>query len=106
MTDKIILRVFKRKIRKVLWEIWDPIGVNDNPDSYDEYDGYLGAVFVLLSHDASDDELIKYLCDVETERMLLPYRDNASFAPVLSALRDLRIYETLAEPGERAGGAT
>ena len=29
-------------------DVWDPIGVKDEPNAQDEYDGYLGGVYELL----------------------------------------------------------
>lgn len=36
---------------------WDPIGVKDEPNAADEYDGYLGDILLLLKHNASVEEI-------------------------------------------------
>jgi hypothetical protein len=36
-------------------DVWDPIGVKDEPNAQDEYDGYLG-VYELLVSGASDED--------------------------------------------------
>jgi len=48
-------------IRRVFLEVWDPIGVSDEPNAQDEYDGYIGRVFELLTTGGSDTEIVEYL---------------------------------------------
>jgi hypothetical protein len=49
------------EIRRVFLEIWDPIGINDEPNAQDEYDGYIGRVFELLVTGGTDEQIIDYL---------------------------------------------
>jgi len=51
-------------IRKVLWEQWDPVGVNDTPEAFDEYDSYAGGIQSLLLRGASDAPRSFSTCDV------------------------------------------
>lgn len=47
---------------QVFVEIWDPIGVMDDPTwPRDEYDAYIGGMFELLTSHASNDEISQYL---------------------------------------------
>jgi len=39
-------------IGKVLWEDWDPIGVNEFPEANDEYNGYIPSIFRLAVENA------------------------------------------------------
>jgi hypothetical protein len=39
-------------VDKILWEDWDPIGVNDYGGSKDEYQGYISSIIKLLERDA------------------------------------------------------
>jgi hypothetical protein len=49
---------------------WDPIGVAGVPEAADEYDSYVGTVYVMMmDHSVSEDELAAYLFDVSTGRM-------------------------------------
>ena len=49
---------------------WDPIGVADVPEAADEYDGYVGTVYVMLMDQRAAKELIAaYLFDVATKHM-------------------------------------
>jgi hypothetical protein len=36
-----------KKIDEILWQDWDPIGINDMSDARDEYDGYVSQLFNL-----------------------------------------------------------
>jgi hypothetical protein len=52
-------------VRQVLMESWDPIGVRDFPGAQDEYDGYVGKVYVMLMDDrASSQAIAAYLHDI------------------------------------------
>ncbi len=91
MNDKANLRADKAKIRKVLMEIWDPIGINEYPEAQDEYDAYIGPVYVLLKRNALDSEIVHYLTEVETQRMGLPFRDKELLLPVVTSLKSLSL---------------
>jgi hypothetical protein len=78
-------RRIRMEIRRVFLEIWDPIGVRDEPRAQDEYDGYVGRAFELLVADATNDELAEYLNWI-VERMGM---DSSRSSPVdvIAALR-------------------
>jgi|SRR5580692_7192829 hypothetical protein len=69
--DKDASREIRSQIRRVLWEEWDPIGVNDTPETADEYDLYIGGVYRLLAQGASGADLIAFLGGIEIGRMEL-----------------------------------
>ena len=69
MYDKAKIRAAKLQIRRVFLEEWDPIGVRDEPNAQDEYDGYLGGVYELLARAATEDEIAAHLREIETVRM-------------------------------------
>jgi hypothetical protein len=48
MIGKYESRRIKVDIRHVLMDVWDPIGIKDEPKAQDEYDSYLGGVYGLL----------------------------------------------------------
>lgn len=56
-------------VRVVLWEDWDPIGVNDCPEAHDEYDSYVGGVCALLLSNADASRLRQHLAHIETVGM-------------------------------------
>lgn len=56
-------------IERILWEAWDPIGVNQYEEAYHEYFMYTAGLFGLLRHQASADEITRHLLQIETEAM-------------------------------------
>jgi hypothetical protein len=76
-------------IRRVFLEVWDPIGVSDEPNAQDEYDGYIGRAFELLVKGGSDEEIIEHLLWA-TERMGMD-GSRASLQAVTAALRQIPI---------------
>jgi len=61
LIDKTDSRRIRVEIRHVLLNVWDPIGVKDEPNAQDEYDGYIGRVYELLVSKAPQSELVDYL---------------------------------------------
>lgn len=41
-----------KAISQILWENWDPLGVNDNENIRDEYDSYVPKIVRLKMHGA------------------------------------------------------
>jgi len=75
------------EICRVLWEQWDPIGVNDEPDAFGEYDGYAGSLYGLLLRDASEEEIDQQLYTYETDNMGLRSLDKKERLAVVKSLR-------------------
>jgi hypothetical protein len=75
-------------IRRVLLDIWDPIGIRDEPNAQDEYDMYIGAISELLRRGASDGEIAKYLHHVAHDRMGF---DNAQIRDMDETVRALKL---------------
>jgi len=77
-------------------EEWDPIGVNDVPEAADEYDLYIGDVYELLAHGASNADMSAYLRNIEVDRMGMidgtgePLMTEAKRRVVVSSLINLR----------------
>ena len=88
---KKAFRIARPEIRRVLLEVWDPIGVKDEPRAQDEYDSYIGQIYGLLVKGASEQEIIEFLYHVETEQMGLPRHVQDSLLPVVHALRKIAI---------------
>lgn len=49
------------KVNKILWEEWDPIGVNDYGGPDDEYRGYVPSIIKLLEDNADESRIAKLL---------------------------------------------
>ena len=42
--EKYAARSVKQQIDRILWEVWDPIGVNKISPARDEYSGYVNKI--------------------------------------------------------------
>ncbi len=77
-------------IRHVLVFDWDPIGVMDDPDwPRDEYDSYIGHVYVMLARKESVESISRHLCFIEEKVMglgALPASARLNVAVKLKAI--------------------
>ena len=64
-TDKAIYSA----IDEVLWNNWDPIGINDHMDARDEYYSYIPEIFRLKVDKAGVEQIAKRLFEIEKTRM-------------------------------------
>jgi hypothetical protein len=69
MLEKYESRRIRVDIRHVLLDVWDPIGVRDEPHAQDEYDSYIGDIYEMLTKGAGDEKITDYLWWVVKERM-------------------------------------
>ncbi|NJM34875.1 MAG: hypothetical protein HC850_09410 [Rhodomicrobium sp.] len=61
------------RIRRVLLENWDPVGVGDNPNLRDEYDAYIPELIRILSDKSVvKQHIFSYLQGIEIDRMGIP----------------------------------
>jgi len=77
---------FTEGVDRILWEIWDPIGVNDTPEARDEYASYVPAITVLLRQNASDAEFLAFLQTTERETMGLRGSNKEHLMAVIAHL--------------------
>lgn len=73
-------------VRRILWETWDPIGVNHVPEASTEYDSYASTIVGMLSRSCSAHDLEHYLARLETDSMGLRPRPSSSRAAVVAHL--------------------
>jgi hypothetical protein len=85
--EKYPARGIKQKIDRILWEVWDPIGLNRISPARDEYSGYVNEVFQLLTSGASDHELAQHLLKIVHDRMELKAATVEDMKPTVTALR-------------------
>jgi len=90
MLSKQESRRVRVEIRHVLMKDWDPIGISNVPACADEYDTYIGHIYLILAEGGSDDRIKDYLRWVVRERMELP-PDEEAIARTAKALRDISI---------------
>ncbi|MGI9104344.1 MAG: hypothetical protein ACR2IF_18025 [Terriglobales bacterium] len=80
----------KQEISRILWEIWDPIGVNMEPAARDEYDGYVYGVFRLLLTKVPDNEVAEHLVKIAKDNMGLS-TSVSDMQPTIEALRKIKV---------------
>lgn len=61
----------RRRVDEVLYYVWDPIGVADEPFARAEYDSYVPKVLELLTSQDDPSPIATYLAGVISERMTL-----------------------------------
>jgi hypothetical protein len=59
-----------QKVDEILWNDWDPIGVNDVAPR-DEYQGYTPTIFNLIKKDADKETIAQKLLEFEIQNMEL-----------------------------------
>jgi hypothetical protein len=90
MIDKAQSRQVRAEVRRVLLRTWDPIGIQDEPNAQNEYDGYIGRTYELLVGGAPDSELIDYLFWAVHEHMGLDAA-REDMLPTLAELRKIKL---------------
>jgi hypothetical protein len=89
--DKYESRRIRVQIRHVLLNTWDPIGVKDEPNAQDEYDGYIGRLYELLTSNGSDAELTEYLYWAVHDHMGFDRATRPDMAATVDALRKIAL---------------
>ncbi len=86
------VRTVQEKVRRLLLDEWDPIGVKDVPEAQDEYDAYVGPLYARIISKRGSFPIVQYLLEVETSRMGLKARksplDLETLAQKLAAFVD------------------
>ena len=79
-----------RGIDEILWNDWDPIGINLLPSSRDEYQNYIPVIFRMVMKSVSIQDLEEYLDDVVRNRMGLRSikKSNQPVAKKIIALKN------------------
>lgn len=62
-------QILHMKIKEVLMQDWDPIGIQSIPEAQDEYDGYVPTIYAMLISRKPVNDVFQYLLWIETERM-------------------------------------
>ena len=89
--EKTESRRIRVLIRHVLLEVWDPIGVKDEPNAQDEYEGYIGKLYDLLVSHADDSQFIDRLHWAVHDHMGLDAASKSDMAPTVEALKKIRL---------------
>ncbi len=80
--------IFKT-IDEILWNDWDPIGVNDSGVGRDEYQNYVSGIFKLVMEGADKVKIANRLFQLETVSIGLP-GNKENCERVAQKLIDLR----------------
>lgn len=78
-------------IGEILLKDWDPIGVKEVVEAQDEYEGYIGEIYRLLSSGASELEIGKHLAMIEEQQMGLGRREPQTLKEVARKLLALKV---------------
>lgn len=65
---KVRIKEIENEIRDILFDEWDPIGINDSGPR-DEYDNYIGRVYRFLNEGKDVEFLAKHLLNLEVGSM-------------------------------------
>lgn len=83
-----------KKIREILMNHWDPIGVKELPEAQGEYDMYIPDIMTLLSERASPEKISQYLLWVEQARMGLTRLDSERITNTTNELIKLKSHDS------------
>ena len=89
--DKDEARRIRLRIRQVLLDTWDPIGIKNEPNAQDEYDAYIGDLYELLSSKAPDSKIAEYLYWVAHNRMGFESARASDTANTVEALKAIEL---------------
>ncbi|MCM5555156.1 hypothetical protein [Pleomorphomonas sp. NRK KF1] len=98
--DKYRSRRNRARVRDLLMREWDPIGVFGIEEASDEYDAYVGSVYVMaMDERAAAHDIAAFLLDIETRHMGLAPGDQARARRVAEMLVAM-VPQFEAEPDE------
>ena len=63
------IAALEARVREILLQSWDPIGIGGVAAARDEYDQYVKPITAMITTGISVDELSRYLGEIETDRM-------------------------------------
>lgn len=78
-------------IRRILFQHWDPIGVNDNPGLRDEYDSLIAPVYRIVTGSRSEQELMELLFRDEIDAAGFPHTSPEQVRPIARMLLELDV---------------
>ena len=84
--SKTSARDAQAKIAEILRHDWNPIGMPRDATVQDEYDGYVGEVYKLLTLDPSARQLAKYLSELEAHSLGFDRTNPELLIPVAEKL--------------------
>lgn len=71
-------QILHQRIKGILLQDWDPIGVQAIPEAQDEYDSYISPIYSMLVAHKPNNEVFEYLLWIEGEHMGLTVDHQAA----------------------------
>ena len=78
-----------KRISAILLKEWDPIGVKDSPEAFDEYDSYVMPLYKMLIDKKPLQDIFEYLVWAESQHMGLSIVDRQHTHLVAEKLKGL-----------------
>lgn len=79
--ERFALNELEKRVDEVLYYVWDPIGVKDEPYARAEYRSYITSVLGLIENNIPAAAIAEFLCNIESESMgLTPNKNNTLVA--------------------------
>ena len=78
-----------KRISAILLKEWDPIGVQDSPEAFDEYDSYVMPLYKMLIDKKPLQDIFEYLVWAESQHMGLSIVDRQHTHLVAEKLKGL-----------------
>ena len=78
-----------KRISVILLKEWDPIGVQNFPEAFNEYDSYVMPLYKMLIDKKSHQDILEYLVWVESEQMGLSTVDKQHTQLIAQKLKAL-----------------
>lgn len=76
--ERFALNELEKRVDEVLFYLWDPIGVSDEPYARAEYRSYVTSVLGHVENNKTANEIADYLCTIESDSMgLTVNKENA-----------------------------
>jgi len=83
-----------RRVDEVLYYVWDPIGVSDEPYARGEYQSYVPKVCQLVEQNDDIAPISSYLADIERDQMgLSPNKKQCDYTAELLLMHKQAIKE-------------
>ena len=77
MKNRTKIKELTNRVDEVLYYLWDPIGVSDEPCARGEYSTYVGSFLSLLINE-KEEKIAKRLSEIETTSMGLSKNENTN----------------------------
>ena len=76
--ERFAANELEKRVDEVLFYVWDPIGVSDEPYARAEYRGYVPGVLGHVKHGKTAEVIADYLCSIISDSMgLAPDKEGS-----------------------------